>query len=413
MSVETMKADVLAIIDRQAPQAIALLQDLVRIPSCNPPGDEREVADYCADYLRAAGMTVEQIEPAPRRVSNVARLNGRIGSPTLLFNSHLDTFPPGSEENWNYPPFAAEIHDDTIWGIGSKNMKAGVAAAMFVVHALRNAGIVLDGDLLISQAADEILLGPNGLKEIVDRGMVNADYAVYTESDPPLKIEISHRGLAYVEVTTRGLAKHTKLKGKVTPDGPVVNAIVKMTDVIRALESMEFTNWEPDEYIPGPPIISTNLIEGGVTRNMSADRCMITLDVRFLPCQTPEGIMADVERVLAGLRERDPLLSVEARLAHVALPSVIPADSPIVVALKQAIKEVTGMDMPVGGVSSTSDARWLVLNAGIPTAKFEFQDSESGPNEHMAIDDYMNTIRTYAVLALNLLAQDDKSPSPP
>jgi succinyl-diaminopimelate desuccinylase len=404
MPLETMKQRVLEVIEQESAQAIELLQDIVRIPSCNPPGDERAVADYCADFLRREGMAVEQIEPAPRRVSNVGILKGRSGSPALLFNSHLDTFPPGSEENWNYPPFAAEIHDGVMWGIGSKNMKAGVAAAMFAVHAIRSAGVELEGDLLISQAADEILLGPHGLKEIVDRGMVKADYAVYTESDPPLKIEISHRGLMYIEVTTRGLAKHTKLKGQVTPDGPVVNAIVKMTDVIRALESMEFTNWEPDEYIPGPPIISTNLIEGGVTRNMSADWCKITLDCRYLPRQTPEAIMEDVERVLDGLRRKDPLLRVEARLAHVAHASEIPADSPIVLALKQAIKEVTGRDMPVGGVSSTSDARWLVLNAGIPTAKFEFQDSESGPNEHMAIADYMNTIRTYAVLSLNLLA---------
>jgi succinyl-diaminopimelate desuccinylase len=399
----TAKQHVLDEIARRQDEAINLLQDLIRIPSPNPPGNEREIAAYCASYLQESGFEVTQIEPAPDRISNVGRRPGTAGSPALLFNSHLDTFPTGDVANWKHPPYGAEIHDGTIWGIGAKNMKAGLAAAMFASRVIRDAGVELAGDLLISQAADEIALGPLGLKEIVERGLVKADYAIYTESDPPAKVEISHRGLVWVDVTVRGLGKHTKLKGKPTPEGIPVNAIAKMADVIPAIESMEFTGWEPDEYIPGPPVISVNLIEGGQGSNMIADNCTIRCDCRTLPSQTTAGVMRDVERVLDGLRAKDPELRVEAKLANEAHASAISPEEPIVQALLRAIKEVTAEDMPVGGVSSTSDARWLVLNAGIPTAKFEFQDSESGPNEHMAIEHYMNTIRVYAVVALDLL----------
>lgn len=397
------KAKVLAEIDRRSDEAVELLRTLVRIPSVNPPGNEKAAADFCAGFLRDLGLEVRQVEPAPLRVSNVARLKGRTSRPVLLFNSHLDTFPPGDERNWKHPPYGAEIHDGILWGIGSKNMKAGLAGVMAAVRAIRACGVELSGDLLLSQTADEIVLGDLGLRYLVEQDLLHADYAVYTESDPPNKIEISHRGSMEIEISTRGLAKHTKLKGRVTPDGLVVNAIAKMTKVIDAIESMEFTGWLPDPYIPGPPVISTNMIRGGHQRGMSADFCAITVDCRYLPCQAPDGVMADIERVLDGLRALDPDLKVEASLKRVAHASEISPDEPIVKALRSAIKQVTGLDMPVGGVSSTSDARWLVLKAGIPTAKFEFQDSESGPNEHMAIADYLNTIRTYAVVILDLL----------
>ncbi len=399
-----IKSRVLEHIERNAETATTLLQELVRIPSFDPPGNEKRVADYCAEYLRAVGIPVQQVEPSPMRVSNVARLSGRSGSPVLLFNSHLDTFLPGDERNWKYPPFGAEIHDGIMWGIGSKNMKAGLAAAMFATRAFVECGIELSGDILLSQTADEIVLGDNGLGELVRRGLLKADYAVYTESDPPCKIEISHRGSIKAEFTTYGLAKHTKLKGTVTPDGPVVNAIVKMIDVIKAIESMGFTGWSPDPFIPGPPLASTNLISGGQQVGMTADRCTILVDFRILPSQTLDGLQHDIDAILSELRAADPQLKVDYTFKHVALPSAISPDEPIVHALKQAIREVTGQDMAVGGVSSTSDARWLVLDAGIPTAKFEFQDSESGPNEHIALEDYFNTIRTYATLAANLLA---------
>lgn len=399
----TLKQTVLSAIDARQEEAVALLRELIRIPSPNPPGDEKRVANYCSAYLRNLGLSVDEYEPAVNRVSNIARVAGTTHKPVLLFNSHLDTFNPGDLENWKYPPFDARVVDGTIWGIGAKNMKAGLAASMFVVKILRDMEIPLRGDLLVCQTADEMAFGHWGLEQIVAQGLLQADYAVYTESDPPVKIEISHRGMVWIEIRVKGLGKHTKLKGVDTPDGRPVNAIWKMAGIIEALESMEFSGWEPDAHIPGPPIISVNYIQGGQAGNMIADNCTIQCDCRTLPSQTTAGVMADVERVLGGLRDKDPSLRVTASVLREGPASAISPTEPIVIALQDAIREVTGQEMPIGGVSSISDARWLTLNAGIPTAKFEFQDSESGPNEHMSIEDYLNTIRVYAVLAINLL----------
>lgn len=385
-------------IDDRRPEAVELLRDLVRIPSFNPPGDEKEVADFCARFMKGLGMEVEQIEPFPKRVSNVGRLRGTGGRPVLLFNSHLDTFPPGDASTWRFPPLEARVHDGKVWGPGSKNMKMGIASVLFALRVLKDLGVRLRGDVLVSQTADEILMGYKGLGEVVRRGMLKADYGVYTESDPPIKIEIAHRGLVWVAVKIRGRTAHTSVKWN------GLNPIVKAADVVKALETMEFTRWEPHPYIQGPPIISVNRIEAGVHGSMVPELCTIQCDVRTLPPQTTRTVVEDIRKLLDAFKARDPEFDAEVEVRLEAESSSISADEPIVKALQQAIREAAGVEMGVGGVGSTSDARWLRLKAGIPTAKFTFASTASGEaNEFQDIEDYVKTIKVYAALMLNLL----------
>lgn len=390
-------------IDEHEDDAVGLFQQLVRTISANPPGDEKAVADICAAYGADLGMEVAQHEPAPRRVSNLMRLPGLGGGPTLLFNSHLDTFPAGDEGNWRHPPYAAEIHDGVVWGVGTRNMKAGVAAAMFTARAVTACGVPLRGDLLLCQAADEIVLGDLGLRWLVERGLVKADMAVYTEANPPLKIEIAARGMVRLEVTVRGLAKHTKYKVEPSTSGQPINAIAKMAPVIAAIEAMTFTGWEPNAHIPGPPVISVNQISGGQHPAQTAESCIILCDCRTLPGQRTDDVLADVQRVVDACRAADPELRAEVRVVTEAESCGIAPDAPIVAAVQRAVVSVIGHEIPVAGVGSTSDMRWLVNVAGIPTCKFMFPSTETGTNEFETVEDYMNTIRVYAALILDQL----------
>ncbi len=204
-----VKEMVRRMVDESVDEAVGLFRDLVRIPSYNPPGNEKEIADYCADYMRKLGMEVDQIEPYPLRVSNRGRWGGTDGKPVLLFNSHLDTVHPGDEENWKHPPLSGEIHDGHVWGIGSNNMKVGLAAAMFTVKTLQACDIRLRGDILLTQTADELQFGCKGIQVMVDQRMIEADFGVYTESDRPVKVEIAHRGIVIFDVTVFGLGAHT------------------------------------------------------------------------------------------------------------------------------------------------------------------------------------------------------------
>lgn len=399
-SLQEAKTQVLHKIDELKDEALVLLQSMIRIPSPNPPGDERQIANFNADYMRRQGLDVVQIEPFENRISNVGRLVGtKQGNKTLLFNSHLDTVALGNPAEWEHPMLGGEIHDEMIWGIGAKNMKSGMAAAMFLPRLFNACDLKLEGDLLLSQTADEMLGGFKGLKLVIDNNLLKADYGIYTETGMPTRIEIGHRGRVDVMITSRGRSGHTSEPAA----RKKINAVLKMARVIEAVAAMEFTHWEPHPQLEGKPILSVNLIEGGYSEIMVPDKCVIHCDVRTLPPQTPQTVIADVERVLAPLREQDPELDVTVEVAYEAPYSFIPVDSPIVQEVQKACVEVTGKQMPVLASPATSDSRWLVLHAKIPTCKFSFTTVGSGPNERLRLDGYFNMIRVYATVALNML----------
>jgi acetylornithine deacetylase/succinyl-diaminopimelate desuccinylase-like protein len=398
-SLDEAKRFALRKVDEVQKDAVQLLQSMIRIPSYNPPGNEKDLADFTAAFLRKYGMDVQQIEPFDKRVSNIGRLNGAKHHPVLLFNSHLDTLPPGAAENWTYGALSGDLKDGMIWGLGAKNMKSGMAAAMFAVRLLAECDLRLNGDLMITQTADEMQMGLKGLKLVVEQGLVAADYAVYTECDPPLKVETAHRGLVWLDITVHGYSVHTTDYADKKP----INAIVKMAKVIPAIAAMQFSNWQVHPQLPGEPVISPNIISGGFVENMHADACTIRCDCRTIPPQTTASVVADVNKVLDELMAADPELKVSVSVYRDADASVIDPTEPIVKAVQAAIKEVTGLDVPSGGVKSTSDSRWLINVAHIPTCKFMFPTVGSETNEREKVEDYLNTIRVYITLILNLL----------
>ena len=406
LTLDEAKRRVLDTFDGVKEEALKLLQEMIRIPSPNPPGDEKAIANFNAEYMRKQGLSVVQIEPFPNRISNVGTLKGTRGTRTLLFNSHLDTVALGNPAEWEHPMLGAEVHDGMVWGIGAKNMKSGMAAAMFLPRLLKAAGIELEGNLLLSQTADEMLGGFKGLKEVIDRNLLRADFGIYTETGMPTRIEIGHRGRVDVMITTKGRSGHTSEPAAKKK----INAILKMAKIIEAVSAMKFTNWNPHPQLEGEPILSVNLIEGGYSEIMVPDKCVIHCDVRTLPPQSPQSVVADVERAIAPLRAADPELDVSVEIAYEAPYSFIPVDSPIVQEVQKACIEVTGKEMPVLASPATSDSRWLVLHAKIPTCKFSFTTVGSGPNERLRLDSYYDMIRVYATVALNTLYRLPVSP---
>ena len=193
LTLDEAKRRVLDAFEGMKEEALDLLQNMIRIPSPNPPGDEKAIANFNADYMRRQGLSVVQIEPFPNRISNVGRLKGTAaGARTLLFNSHLDTVALGNPAEWEHPMLGAEVHDGMVWGIGAKNMKRNGCRDVHTAFA-QGSGCRARGDLLLSQTADEMLGGFKGLKEVIDRKLLRADFGIYTETGMPTRIEIGHR----------------------------------------------------------------------------------------------------------------------------------------------------------------------------------------------------------------------------
>ena len=153
----------LAAVDALSDEVVDFTSELVRLPTVNPPGEGyEECARVIGDRLKRGGFAVEYLpaEGRPEHTASHPRLNvvgtrpGRGKGPVVHFNGHFDVVPAG--EGWTVDPFGGEVRDGKIWGRGTGDMKAGLAAAIYAVEALRRAGVTTAGALEVSGTVEGV-----------------------------------------------------------------------------------------------------------------------------------------------------------------------------------------------------------------------------------------------------------------
>ena len=159
-------------------EAVGLLQQLLRLNTVNPPGNETIAAELLRDYLEANGVEVELYARVPERANLVARLKGGDG-PSLCFLSHTDTVVADAAE-WSRDPWSGDLADDHVWGRGALDMKNQVAASAVAIASLAREGFTPPGDLVFVAAADEEVGDNYGLQWLCEDhpDAVRVDYAI-------------------------------------------------------------------------------------------------------------------------------------------------------------------------------------------------------------------------------------------
>ena len=233
-------------------------RELVRVPSENPPGDERAAAAAVTPYLEALGCEVIEIEPAPGRVSLVATLDSGRSGPTLAVNGHLDVVPAGPLDAWEHPPYAAVVAEGTLHGRGACDMKGAIAAAIQAARALQRSGVPWSGRLAFQLAADEETLGPHGTRALVAAGLAGADAAVVAEPTG-MRVATAERGAAWFVLRTLGKAAH----GSRPADG--ISAIRAMATLVQSVLDQ---TWDRSHPLLGGPSVNVGVIRGGDKINM-------------------------------------------------------------------------------------------------------------------------------------------------
>ena len=145
----------LRLVDKLKPNLLTLVQDMVRIPSENPPGDERDVARLLREKLSEIGFKVQEHEVASKRINVEAILRGKGGGHSLLFNGHTDVVPAGPRELWKRDPFGADFDGTRIYGRGTADMKGALGSMLIALRALTDIGANLSGDVVVHGVADE------------------------------------------------------------------------------------------------------------------------------------------------------------------------------------------------------------------------------------------------------------------
>ncbi len=339
--------------------AVALTLELVRIDSRNPslvvggPG-ESAVARALCEVLAAWGVRVAVLEPVAGRPTVVARV-GTPGARSLMFNGHLDVV---GVEGMTHAPFAPDVRDGRLYGRGAADMKGGVAA--MCAAAVTAADQLLEGEIVIAAVADEEFESI-GTRALLDSG-VRADAAIVTEPTH-LAIMPAHLGFVWLDVTTYGRAAH----GSRWDLG--VDAIRHAGLILAELDRFDAEELPTRAHpLLGRPSIHASVIEGGSGMSTYPDRCIVQIERRTIPGESPELARQELEALCRRAAERQPTLRANVRVTFAQPPSDVAIEAPIVHALDGALR---GANEPVRveGMTAWTDAA-LLNAAGIPAVCF-------------------------------------------
>lgn len=272
--------------------AIDLLRRLVQIPSPNPPGDTRAMADFVADELCASGCRVRQLAPSakPEALNTIATLGE--GEPRIMLHAHIDTVPIAADEarNWHVDPYAAVVKNGALFGKGSIDDKAPLASMMLTMRHM--SGRDLRGSLVLVAAAEEEVGGQLGTKWLADEGHLPACDFIIVGEQTANRVATAHKGVLRATVQVRGKSVHAT-----NPDRGS-NAIVAMGKIIGALDGYHRELSARSHPMVGCPTCNIGVINGGSTANAVPDSCAIQLDRRMIPREDPAQVRAELQTVL-------------------------------------------------------------------------------------------------------------------
>jgi len=267
---------------------LTLTRNLLAFNTTNPPGLEKPCAEYIGTILKQGGFDIDYYDLAAERTNLIARLRGGSNSYPLYFSGHIDTIPVG-DSDWSKDPFNGETEGDKIYGRGSTDMKGGVAAMVIACLRLAELSKGKTGITLIITASEEN--GCLGAHYLAQHGTILGTAGALIVGEPTSNYPlIGHKGAIFLEAETYGTAAH----GSMPEQGS--NAIYKAAHAVRKLETYDFDF--PAHPLFGPPTLNVGTITGGNSMNVVPDHASIGVDIRTVPGQSNEKVMANIESCL-------------------------------------------------------------------------------------------------------------------
>jgi succinyl-diaminopimelate desuccinylase len=390
-------------IDRD--ELIRFTRDLVRIPSVFCPGtregNEARVAQHLAGYLDGNGFDARVEEITPGRPNVWALWSGDRPGKTLLFEGHTDVVTEGRPEEWKYPPFGAELVGSRIYGRGSCDTKGNLAAAVMAVKAIKDSGIPFTGQLLLCHPVDEEGM-MSGIKHFIRQGHAEGvDGAVICEPEEN-QLCVAQKGAMRVEVTVRGKMAHGAMP--LSGVNPVTRA-ARFVVAVEELEREEISRHGEDEFLGYPSITPTILLgpeDGEPQINVIPASAYVALDIRTVPAQSHEEIVARLEECLAGLEAEDSDFEADLEVIEERPPTETDANDPLVQAMTAAYTRLVGQPPRYNGVPGATDGTFLHAWANIPivTTGAGGRTIPHHKDEWVDMDELLTTCRLYAATAM-------------
>ena len=420
---DSLKAEIAARED----DLVALTQDLIRIPTLNPPGREyRTICDYLDRRLLRSGFHTELIRAEGAlgdsdkypRWNIVARREGRAPGQCVHFNSHIDVVETG--HGWTVDPFGGEVKDGKVYGRGACDMKGGLAASIIAAEVFIELCPDYAGAIEISGTADEESGGFGGVAYLAEKGYFSPERVQHVIIPEPLnkdRICLGHRGVWWAEVETKGEIAHGSM--------PFLGdcAVRHMGAVLQEMETSLFPALaEKRTEMPVVPegarqsTLNINSIHGGEPEQEEdysgmpspcvPDRCRMVIDRRFLIEEDIEEVQAEIRAVLERVRDGRPGFDYEIKELFRVLPTMTEREAPVVTSVAGAVSEVFGREASYVVSPGTYDQKHIDRIGKLKNCIAYgpgILDLAHQPDEWVGVQDMVDSARVMALTLRELL----------
>jgi acetylornithine deacetylase/succinyl-diaminopimelate desuccinylase-like protein len=392
-------------------ELVALTSDLVAQPTVNPgkarladfpylrvSGQESRAALVASKKLRDWGFQPRILEAEPER-GNLLVTYGSDG-PELLLGLHLDVVPPG--DGWASDPFQVELRDGRLYGRGTLDDKGPLAASMLALKALKDVGVPLRGRVTIAALASEEFREPGepdpGFAYMYANGFLNPNAAIIPDVGENLRrIDVAEKGRLVLGIKTHGRQAHGS-----TPELGV-NAGVALCEALAAIHRLQLPH-SPHPVL-GSPTINVGVLRSGEAANVVPAAGYGEVDIRWVPGQDAEGIVAMVlDTARQALAASLPEATVEVTILSATEPHGVAADSLLVRSIQRCTQDDLGFTPQPFGIGGGTFAKAFNL-AGIPAVGFGPGDEDQYhvTNESISLDELYQFTRLICFIAIDFL----------
>ena len=425
-TVDSREAIFLAV-EKRREELISLTQELLRIPTINPPGDNYlEICEYLANYLKPHGFEIEMIRAEGAigdsdkypRWNVIARRQGKRSGECIHFNSHTDVVEVG--HGWTRDPFGGELDNGRIYGRGACDMKGGLAASIIAVLAFVEVSPDYSGAIEISGTADEESGGLGGVAYLSEKGFFSPERVQHVIIPEPLNKEricLGHRGVWWAEIETRGEIAHGSMP--FLGDCAVRHMGAVLEEMERSLFPLLKTKQTDMPIVPEGAKQSTmniNSIHGGqaeLPEDFSGlpsatvpDSCRIVIDRRFLLEEELPQVKQEIRDVLEKVKQERPNFTYEIRDMNEVIPTMTSKEAPVVKTVSNAIREVMEQDAEYVVSPGTYDQKHIARIGRLHNCIAYgpgILDLAHKPDEFIGVDDMIDSAKVMAIAMSDIL----------
>lgn len=398
-------------IDAHFDEQVAFLQEVIRIPTDTPPGNNAPHADAVATMVDALGWSAEKHAVPEQAVRDygmesitnlIVRRPYAAGGPTIALNAHGDVVPPG--DGWVHPPYGAVVEDGFIYGRAAAVSKSDFSTYIFAVRALEALGVPLKGALELHFTYDEEFGGLLGPGWLLEQKLTRPDFVIAAGFS--YNIVTAHNACLQLEVTVHGKSGH----GAMPETGH--DALQAATRILNAIYGQLPELKKIKSKVAGidSPTMLVGRIDGGTNTNVVPGKVVLKMDRRMIPEEDPVAVEAQVRALIEDAVRDEPGIRVEIRrllLSHALRP--LPGQDKLVASLQKNGRQVIGEEITAQGTPLYADAR-LYGEHGIPAVLYGAgprtvpESNAKKADERLALEDLRKATKVVALTLLDFLA---------